>query len=188
MVFVPAFLAAGGLSFAENDFSTSSPVVQAGRALAKDLILLGPVATLVALAAVPALWAALRRWRTSWLVRFATIGFVLAQILFVRFPWKMPHLLPSLLCLAILLGVALDAKPRLLVALVALQVVSCVVRLDVIQPDDPNQATGGRAGVSVGWGPVVTDWQCRREHPDAYRGRQKVEVEAAWDCAKPFGG
>ena len=143
---------------------------------------------LLALAAIPALWAALRRWRTSWLLRFATVGFVLAQVLFVRFPWKMPHLLPSLLCLAILLGVALNEKPRLLMALVALQLVSCVVRLDVIQPDDPNQATGGRAGVSVGWGPVVTDWQCRREHPDAYRGRQKVEVEAAWDCAKPFGG
>lgn len=188
VLFVPAFLAAGGLSFAENDFSTSTPLVQLGRALAKDLILLGSIATLVALAAVPALWRALRRWKASWLVRFAVVGLVLAQVLFVRFPWKLPHLLPTLLCLAVLLGVALDDKPRLLVILVALQLAACVVRVDVIQPDDPNQATGGRAGVSVGWGPVVTDWQCRREHPDAYRGRQKVEVEAAWDCAKPFSG
>jgi hypothetical protein len=33
----------------------------------------------------------------------------------------------------------------------------------------------------------VRDWQCRREHPEAYRGRQKVEVERAWTCAAPFG-
>ena len=187
VLFIPAALAAGGLSFAENDFSTSTVAVQIGRALAKDLNLLGPPATLVALLAVPALVRALAAWRVSWLVRFATVGFVLSQALFVRFPWKMPHLLPCLLCLAVLLGVALDAKPRLLVALVALQLVFCVVRVNVVRPDDPNQATGGKVGITVGWGPVVTDWQCRREHPDAYRGRQKVEVEAAWDCAAPFG-
>lgn len=188
VLFVPAYLSAGGLSFAENDFSTSSPLVQLGRALVKDLTLLGPVASVVLLAAVPALVAALRRWRTSWLVRFASVGLVLSQVLFVRFPWKLPHLLPTLLCLAILLAVALEDRARLLMALVVLQLVSCVIRVDVIRPDNPNEATGGRPTLGVGWGPVVTDWQCRREHPRAYLGRQKVEVEAAWDCAKPFGG
>ncbi len=188
LLFVPAYLSAGGLSFAENDFSTSRPIVQLGRALVKDLTLLGPVASLVLLAAVPALVAALRRWRTSWLVRFAAVGLVLSQVLFVRFPWKLPHLLPTLVCLAILLAVALEDRARLLVALVVLQLLSCVVRVDVIRPDNPNEATGGRPTLGVGWGPVVTDWQCRREHPRAYLGRQKVEVEAAWDCAKPFGG
>jgi hypothetical protein len=188
VVFVPSYLHAHGLSFAQNDFSTSSTAVQLGRAAVKDLLLLGPVASVIALAALPALVAALRTWRTSWLVRFALPGLVLSQLLFVRFPWKMPHLLPGLLCLAILLGVALDRKPRLLVALVALQLLFAVVRVDVVQPDDPNQATGGRIHVGLGWGPVVTDWRCRREHPDAYLGRQKVEIEAAWDCAKPFGG
>ena len=132
--------------------------------------------------------AAQRRWATSWLVRFATVGLVLSQVLFVRFPWKLPHLLPTLVCLAILLAVALEDRARLLVALVVLQLVSCVIRVDVVRPDNPNEATGGRPTLGVGWGPVVTDWQCRREHPRAYLGRQKVEVEAAWDCAKPFGG
>ncbi len=187
LLFVPAFLAAGGISFAENDFSTSSPLVQLGRAAVKDLTLLGPLGSLVALLALPALWAALRRWRTTWLVRFALVGFVLSQVLFIRFPWKMPHLLPSLLCLAILLGVALDRKPRILAALVALQLLFCVVGLSLVRPNDPNAATGGRIDPHVGWGPVVVDWQCRREHTDAYLGRQKIEVEAAWDCAKPFG-
>ena len=186
-VFVPSFVAAGGLAFAENDFTTSSPLVQLGRAAAKDLILLGPAASLLALAALPAIGRALRTWSTSWLIRFAVPGLVLSQLLFIRFPWKMAHLLPTLLCGAIVLAVALDERPRLLIALVCLQLVFGVVRLDVIRPDNPNEATGGRPGISTGWGPVVTDWQCRREHPDAYRGRQKVEVEAAWVCTAPFG-
>ena len=188
LVFVPAFLSAGGLSFTQNDFSTSGPIAQLGRAAVKDLTLFGVATTVVLILIVPALWAALKTWRTSWLVRFAGVGFVLSQLLFIRFPWKMAHLLPCLLCLAILLAVALDTKPIALMVLVALQLAFCVVRIDVVQPNNPNEATGGRAGVTVGWGPVVQDFNCRREHPDAYRGRQKVEVEAAWDCAKPFGG
>ncbi|MGI8709491.1 MAG: hypothetical protein ACR2LA_00630 [Acidimicrobiales bacterium] len=187
VVFVPSALAAGGLSFADNDFSTASPVVQLGRAFAKDVTLLGPVATVVALLAVPAVWTALRRWPTSWLVRFSVVGLVLSQALFIRFPWKMAHLLPGLLCVAVLLAVALDDRRRLLIALVVLQALFCLVRLDLVAPDDPNAATGGRVRPGVGWGPPIIDWQCRREHPNAYRGRQKVEVEAAWDCAKPFG-
>ena len=186
-LFVPAYLSAHGLSFADNNFSTSSLAVQLGRALAKDLNLFGPPAAVVALLALPAVALAIGRWRASWLVRFAAVGFVGSQLLFIRFPWKMAHLLPCVLCLAILLGVALDAKPRLLAALVALQLLFCAVRINVVQPNDPNQATSGKVGVSVGWGPVVRDWQCRRDQPNAYRGRQKVEVETAWNCDRPFG-
>lgn len=187
LLFVPSIVQAGGLAFAQNDFSTSSPLVHLGRGAVKDLTLLGPVASLVALAALPALVAALRGWRASWLVRFAVPGLVLSQLLFLRFPWKVPHLLPCLVCGAVLLAVALQHRPRLLVGLVALQLVFCVVRVDVVRPDVPGRATGGDPGLVIGWGPVVTDWQCRRQDPDAHLGRQKVEVERAWDCARPFG-
>ncbi len=187
-VFIPSFIEAGGLAFAQNDFSSSTVFVQFGRAAIKDLTLLGPVATLVLLAAVPALWTALTTWRTSWLVRFAVPGFVLSQVLFIRFPWKMAHLLPCLMCLVILLAVSLQDRPKLLMALVGLQLIFAVVRVDVIKPDRPNKATGARVHIGLNWGPVVRDWQCRREHPKAYLGRQKVEVEAAWDCAQPFQG
>lgn len=187
VVFIPSFLEAGGLSFAQNDFSTSSPLVQLGRAAVKDLALLGPVASLVALAAIPAVWRALQGWRASWLIRFAVPGLVLSELLFVRFPWKVPHLLPVLLCGAILLGVALAERPRLLMVLVALQLVYGVVQVDLIAPDDPGQASAGELDLGISWGPVVVDWQCRRQDPDAYLGRQKVEVERAWDCARAFG-
>jgi hypothetical protein len=189
LLFVPAFVASGSsLKFAENDFSTSSPLVQVGRALVKDMLLLGPIASLLLLATLPALFRAIGTWRVNWLVRFALPGLVLSQILFVRFPWKMPHLLPCLLCLAILLAVALDRRPALLYALVLCQVLYIGLRIDVIKPDDPNKANGGRVAVDAGWGPVVVDLRCRHEQPKAYLGRQKVEIEHAWNCAKPFGG
>jgi len=189
LLFVPAFVAAGSsLKFAENDFSTSSPLVQVGRTLVKDMLLFGPIGSIVLLAAVPALIRAVGRWRTQWLVRFAVPGLALSQLLFLRFPWKMPHLLPCLVCSAILLAVALDRRPALLYALVITQVLYIGIRIDVVKPNDPNKATGGRFGLDAGWGPVVVDLRCRQEHPKAYLGRQKVEIEDAWDCAKPFGG
>ena len=188
-LFIPAFAASGSsLKFAENDFTTSSPLVQFGRTLVKDMLLLGPLASALLLAAVVPVFRQIASWRSSWLVRFAVPGLLLSQLLFLRFPWKMPHLLPCLVCIAILLAVALDRRPALLYALVATQLLYLGMRVDVIRPDDPNKATGGRAGLDVGWGPMVIDLRCRREQPKAYLGRQKVEIERAWNCAKPFGG
>ncbi|MEZ5183447.1 MAG: hypothetical protein R2702_16465 [Acidimicrobiales bacterium] len=187
LLFVPSVAAAGGLDFARNDFAASGPFNLLGRALAKDLLLVGlPSAILVLATAVPALLAALRSWSTSWLVRFAAVGLVASQGLFVRFPWKMAHLLPSLLCLVVLLAIALEARPRVLMALVGLQLLFAVVRVDVIAPDDANEASSVRLRPTIVAGPVVRDWQCRLDHPDAYLGRQIEEVEAAWDCAAPF--
>jgi hypothetical protein len=186
VVFIPSFVEAGGLTFAQNDFSASSPLVQAGRAAAKDVLVLGIPTTLLVLAAIPALFAATRQWSTTWLVRFGLVGLVLSQLLFLRFPWKMAHLLPTLLCIAILLAVALEDRRRWLMAMVALQLVFGFVRVDVIAPNDANQASGGKIAPTVTAGPVLTDWRCRRDDPDAYLGRQKEEIEAAWDCAAPY--
>jgi hypothetical protein len=186
LLFVPSMLAAGGLSFAQNDFSASSPLVQLGRTAAKDALLLGLPATLLALATLPALIAAGRRWSTSWLVRFGLVGLVLSQALFLRFPWKMAHLLPTLLTLVVLWAVALAARPKLLLAIVVLQVLFTVVRVDVIAPDEAGRASGARIEPTVTWGPVVQDLRCRREHRDAYLGRQIQEVQTAWECSSPY--
>ena len=186
VLFIPSFVEAGGFAFAQNDFTTSTPLVMLGRAAAKILALLGPVASIVALLALPAVARSLAAWRTSWLIRFAVPGLVLSTVLFMRFPWKVPHLLPVLLCGAILLAVALHRRPTLLMVLMGLQLLYGVVGVDVIRPDNPNQAGSGQPTLSVSWGPVVDDWQCRREDPDAYLGEQLVEIEAAWNCARPF--
>lgn len=186
VVFIPSAVQAGGLAFAQNDFSASSPLVQLGRAVAKDVLLLGIPTALVLLVSLPAAIAAIRSWRAMWLVRFALCGLALSQLLFIRFPWKMAHLLPTLVCIAILYAVALQDRPRVLMAMVALQVLFGIVRLDVLAPDDANEANGARLRPTITWGPVITDWQCRRDFPQAYLGRQKEEIEVAWDCAAPY--
>jgi hypothetical protein len=186
LAFVPAVLAAGGLDFAQNDFTTSSPLVQLGRAAAKDLMLVGLPTAVLLLVGLPAVVAALRRWSSSWAVRFALSGLLGSQLLFIRFPWKMAHLLPTLLCLAVLMAVAFDAKPRWLMALVAFQVLFALVRVDVVQPDAAGRAQGARLDPGITWGPLAQDLRCRFEHPDAYLGRQTHEVEPAWECASPF--
>lgn len=186
VLFVPSFLHAGGLEFAENDFRTAGILVHLGRTAVKDLLLLGPLASLAALLAVPAVLTALRGWSTSWLIRFTVPSLLLGQALFLRFPWKMGHLLPTLVAGALLLAIALARRPRLLMVLVALQLLHGIVTVDLVEPNRPNEATGGRVTLDLGPGPVLRDLRCRRDHPDPQRGRQRIEVEAAWNCAQPF--
>lgn len=186
VLFVPSFLHAGGLEFAENDFRTAGLLVHVGRTAVKDLLVLGPIASIAALLAVPAVLTALRGWSESWLIRFAVPSLVLSQLLFVRFPWKMGHLLPSLLAGTVLLAVALARRPRLLIVLVALQLLHGIVTVDLVEPNRPNEATGGRVTLDLGPGPVLRDLRCRHDHPRPQRGRQRIEVEAAWNCAQAF--
>ena len=186
LLMVPSYRASGGFDFVQNDFRTEAPLVHLGRAAVKNLAMFGIVASAVALLAIPPIVRSMRTWSTSWLLRFAVPGFVLSELLFVRFPWKVSHLLPALACGAIALAVALRDRPRLLVVLAALQLVSGVVTIQVFTPDRPNFAEGADVGFDVVAGQVVTDWRCRREYPDAYRGRQRIEVEEAWACSQPF--
>ena len=186
-LYVPAFVSAGGsLAFAQNDFRTASPGVMIGRALAKDLYFFGLAGAAVLIVAAPALWAALRKWRTQWIVRFGVLGAIVIEAMFVRFPWKMGHLLPLLVCLALWLGVALRDRPRLLVALVVAQLLYSVVNLQLLEPDNPNDATGARAKLDLRWGVVVTDVACRADDTGAWKG-DSDRLEAVWNCAKPFG-
>jgi hypothetical protein len=186
-LYIPAFISAGGsLAFAQNDFSTASPGVMLGRALAKDLYFFGLAGAAVLLCVLPALWAALRRWKSQWIVRFGVLGVFVIQALFVRFPWKMGHLLPLLVCLALWLGVALRDRPQWLVALVVAQLLYSVVNLQLLEPDNPNDARGARAVLDLRWGVVVTDVACRADDTEAWKG-DSARLEAVWNCAKPFG-
>jgi hypothetical protein len=126
-------------------------------------------------------------WGSSWLVRFAASGLVLSQILFFRFPWKMGHLLPTLTCIALLIGLAVGEKPRLLAAVVALQLLYGVVNVRLLAPNKPNQATSARFEVDLGWGPLVTDTQCRVRYRDNYKSPVRAVREEPWNCAAPFG-
>lgn len=187
LLFLPSYFAAGeSLAFAQNEFATGSVFVQLGKFAVKDLYFFGPAAAVVLAVAVPPVLRALRDWRVDWTVRFATTGLVLSQLLFLRFPWKLGHLLPTLVCLVLLLGVALRDRPRLLAALVAAQLLYAAVNLQLVRPDNPNDASGGRLTFSPAWGALVVDVDCREGDPDAWRSEDRFRIEAVWNCAKPW--
>ncbi|CAN5660152.1 hypothetical protein BH24ACT4_BH24ACT4_01100 [soil metagenome] len=199
IVFLPPFLAAeSSLAFAQNDVLTSSVFVQVGRFLAKDLYSVGPFAAVVLVLALPALVRSLARFRADWLVRLGLLTLVISQLLFLRFPWKMGHLLPTLVGLALLLARALGDRPRLLVALVATQLLYGLVSIQLLAPDNPNAATGGELTFEPRWGTVVVDTQCRLDDPDAWQAPlamaddpatpepERSRLDAVWDCAKPW--
>ncbi len=200
LAFLPAFLSNdSSLAFAQNDVPTSSFAVQVGRFLTKDLYFFGPFAAVALLLAVPAVVRCLARWRIDWLVRLGTITVVVSQLLFLRYPWKMGHLLPTLVGLAMLLARALGDRPRLLGAVVAAQLLYAVVSIGLIAPDTPNAATGGRLTFDPRWGALVIDVQCRLDDPDAWDAPTTDElppgstersaeerIAAVWDCAKPW--
>lgn len=186
-LFVPSYLSAdSSLAFAQNDVPTSTLFVQVGRFLVKDLYFVGPFAALVLLLCLPALGRVLLRWRADWLVRLGLVTVLVSQLLFLRFPWKMGHLLPTLVGLALLLARALGDRPRLLAALVAAQLLYGAVNITLIEPDNPNAATGGQLTFEPAWGAIVTDVRCRAEDPDAWEGPGVERLDAVWDCAKPW--
>jgi hypothetical protein len=186
-LYIPSYRAAdSSLAFAQNDVPTSSLFVQLGRFLVKDLYFVGPFAAVVLLLCLPALARVLRRWRADWLVRLGLVTMVVSQILFLRFPWKMGHLLPTLVGLALLLARALGDRPRLLAALVAAQLLYGAVNITLIEPDNPNAATGGELTFEPAWGALVTDVRCRADDPDAWEGPGVDRLQAVWDCAKPW--
>jgi hypothetical protein len=187
LIFIPAFRSSGdSLAFAQNDVPTSSFLVQAGRFATKDLYLVGPFAAVVLIACIPSLAAVLTRVRVDWLVRFAALGLLVSQVLFLRFPWKMGHLLPSLVFLAILLGVSFGSRPRWLIALVVAQLLYVVVNIQLVRPDVPNAATTGRLTFDPAWGALVVDTQCRRDDEGAWKSRDQARIDAVWNCAKPW--
>jgi len=189
VLYVPSFLASdASLAFAQNDVPASTALVQVGRFAVKDLYFFGPFAAVVLLLCAPAALRALSRWRTDWLVRFAATGLVASQLVFLRFPWKVGHLLPSLVCLALLLGVALRDRPGLLVALVVAQALYVGANVVLVRPDNPNAATGGRLTFEPGWGAVVVDTRCRADDPGAWKSPERERVDAVWNCAKPWAG
>ena len=187
-LFIPAYLSAGkSLAFAQNDFRTAGFFVMVGRALSKDLYFFGPWGAIVGAVMLPALLVGLRHWRARWILRFGVLGVVVMQLLFFRFPWKMGHLLPLLACLALWIGVTLNDRPRWLMALVAAQALYGVVNLQLIEPNNPNDASSGRATFDLRWGVVATDVACRADDPDAGTDNDRTRLEAVWNCAKPFG-
>ena len=178
--FIPSWLSVGRTGrFLVNEFETTGVVAMAGRWGVKNIAFFGVFSLVVLAALAPVLLAALRLVRTSVLVRFAVLAALVAELLFLRFPWKLAHLLPVLVCLAILLA----ASPRLRTwhvgALLASQVLLAFVSVTVAEPDITNAATTGRVHLGVTWGVVVNDLDCRIDPPYGEGGWPDLDTPAA---------
>ena len=94
--------------------------------------------------AVPALVRSLGRWNDDPLVRFAALGFLATQIMFLLFPWKPAHLLPSLLTLVLWIAASERNRRPYLWVLVAAVAVNGLFAVRVLAPDRPDASRSAR--------------------------------------------
>ncbi|MEM9465182.1 MAG: hypothetical protein AAGA90_07400 [Actinomycetota bacterium] len=162
--FVPVWLASGrSLDFVTTETQVTNLTTLIGRWGVKNLAFWGPVA-----AGVLLWWLALRarvdlRWTSSRLVRFAALGFVWTELVYLRFPWKPLHLLPAVVFAAILFA---RAPRRAQWGLGFALALNAVITLTVATPDVPHRATSGELDLEVRPGVVLTDIGCRLDDRD----------------------
>ena len=189
VIYLPPLLVYGSTVFDSGVPSSSLPV-QIGRFGVKNLFFFGPVAVVTVAVLVPRLLRAIREgWSVSWLVRAGLLTFVVAELVFLRFPWKLAHLIPALLGLVLLLAGARLLSSRVLAVLLVAHLLLAVVNVRWAQPDRANQATGAEVSPTLVEGQLLRDLRCRLDGDrDAYRRADGLdELATTWDCVVPWG-
>jgi hypothetical protein len=188
LIFLAPYLQLGS-EFLRSDVPTSSFLVQLGRFGVKNVFFFGPIVLALVLWHLPAVVRSTgERWHTSPVLRAGLVGLVATELLFLRFPWKLAHLVPSLLCLLLVLGASRALSGRLVAVLLVAQLVLGVVGVNVARPDRPNEATGGRLAVEILEGAWLRDLRCRLDGDrDAYRREGEVDaLLETWACVVPW--
>lgn len=186
LLYVPAWLAYDrSLTVLDDTNGWQGLANNLGRFLYKNYATAGPVALVVLAVALPALLHSLRRWPVDPLVRFAALGFLLSEALYLVMPWKLAHLLPCLLCLLLWLSSTEWNRPAYLWALVAALALNGVVALRPLVPDDPDASRSARVDPALTMGLLLNDVRCRARHMDE---PPSLESEA-WPCSlEPLRG
>jgi hypothetical protein len=156
-----------------------------GRLVVKNYTAAG-LALIVAVAvAVPALVRSLRRWRVDPLVRFGVLAFVVTEALFFQVPWKLAHLVPTLMALLLWIAASDRNRRRYLWWLIAAIAINGVVTLRPLTSDNPDDSESGSFDPAISAGLVVNDVRCRIEFMD-----EPPRLESgAWPCAlEPLRG
>jgi hypothetical protein len=178
--FVPSWLSVGRTgAFLVNEFETTGFFAMVGRWGVKNIAFFGVFSIVVLVVLLPALVAGLRLARTSLLVRFTLLVALVAEVLFLRFPWKPVHLLPVLLCLAVVLAASPRTRTWHVGALVISQVLLAFVSITVAEPDVTNAATTGRLHLGTTWGVIINDLDCRIDPPYGRGGWPDLDTPAA---------
>jgi hypothetical protein len=163
--------------------------VQIGRFLVKNFYFFGPAMLILVVAVVPRLVRGIRAgWSDCLGLRMGLLLFLGTELLFLKFPWKLAHLIPAWVALVVVLGASRALSARLVALVLACQALLVVVDVNPAQPDVANAATGGHLAVQVVQGPLVREIQCRLDSDrTSYRAPDGIEaVLAAWNCASPW--
>jgi hypothetical protein len=176
--------------------ASSSVAVQLGRFGVKNWYFFGPVVIVLVVVLVPRLWRAVRaEWPHSAVLRMALVGAAVGELLFLRFPWKLAHLIPVFICVVLVLGATRVLDRRLLAVFLAAQVLLGVVNVNLADPDNPNAATGGTFAPAIVRGPLWVDISCRLDSDrDSYRDPDRLDDGTAvgsslgetWACVVPW--
>jgi hypothetical protein len=188
LVFLAPYLQLGA-GFLRSDVPASTWVVQLGRFGVKTTFFFGPVVIGLVLWHLSSIVRSVRtRWATSTVLRAGLLGLAATQLLFLRFPWKLAHLIPAFLFLVLVLGASRALSRRAVALLLVAQLILGVVTVNLARPDRPNEATGGRLSVELVEGPWVRDLRCRLDGDrDAYRRPGVVQpLLDTWACVVPW--
>ncbi|MGK2928692.1 MAG: hypothetical protein ACSLFO_03855 [Acidimicrobiales bacterium] len=180
--FIPPWLSAGRTTqFLQNQFTAGDFAVMVARWGVKNLAFFGIITLVVLAVRAPVLLGALTRFRELVLVRFAVFAAVATELVYLRFPWKPVHLLPMVICLAILLAVSPRTSDRLVAVVVGCQLLLGMVSVTVAEPNVADAATGGRFAPGLAPGVIVNDIDCRLDppHGGAWPDLDGIEADLA---------
>ncbi len=164
MLYIPEFVASGhSLGFLTYYIGAWTVTGHVGRFIYKNVYLWGLPATFFFLAIAPILIRELTRCdrKFSRIIILSASIVILFEILFLKIPVQRGYLLPILPFALILLGIALRARPRMLLAMTMLIVSYNFVNLNVARPDVPDHATRAIIGPFIEPGYLFEDLSAR---------------------------
>jgi hypothetical protein len=178
-LFIPSWLAFdrsfGFLTATEGWRSLANNV---GRLAVKSYAAAGLALIVVVAMALPALIRSLRRWKADPLLRFAVLGLLVTEALFLLVPWKLAHLIPCLM--ALVLWVAASERNRrpflwLMIGAIAL---NGMVAFRPLTADQPNNSESASFEPAIVLGLLLNDIGCRIDFMD----EPPRLGTRAWDC------
>ena len=185
-LFIPSWLAFdrtfGFLTATEGWRSFANNV---GRFGVKNYAAAGLALIVVVALALPALVRSLRRWGVDPLVRFAVLAAVVTEGLFFVVPWKLAHLLPSLLALVLWVAASERNRRPFLWLLIGATALNGIVAFRPFTTDTPDDAKSADFEPAVTLGLLLNDIDCRIEFMD-----EPPRLDSgAWDCTlEPMRG
>ncbi len=134
------------------------------RFLLKNYAVAGLALVVLTVVAVPALLRALRNWAHDPMLRFAVLGLLATELLFLRMPWKPAHLVPCVLALVLWIAASDRNRRPFLWLVIGAMVLNGLVTFRPFIADAPDSTGGGdfEPAITTGW--LVNDILCRADY------------------------